>query len=148
MRSGSGAGEDARASVTEFHTAVMRLARRLRNERQEDHLTPSQIAVLATLLREGPLTLANLAAVEHVQPPSMTRIVTILEQGGWVEKLPHPQDRRQLLVQLTPQAEAWVRMDHEAGDSWLAAQLANLTDSERGVLAAAAQIMNRLATAP
>lgn len=140
--------KDTPGSVPELHTAVMRLARRLRNERQEDHLTPSQIAVLATLLREGPMTPANLAAMEHVQPPSMTRIVTVLEQGGWVAKLPHPEDRRQLLVRLTPQAEAWVRKDREDGDSWLAEQVASLTDAEREVLAFAAQIMNRLATAP
>lgn len=139
---------DPRVAVPDLRNAVMRLARRLRNERQEDHLTPSQIAVLATLLQEGPLTLASLAAIEHVQPPSMTRIVTVLEQGGWVEKHPNPQDRRQLLVQLTQSAEAWIRRDRQDGDNWLAAHIATLTADEQEVLARATQIMNKLATTP
>lgn len=136
------------SAVPKVRIAVMRLARRLRNERQGHYLTASQTAVLATLLRTGPMTPATLAATERVQPPAMTRIVTLLEQGGWVEKQPHPYDRRQVLVRLTPQGEAWARKDREDGDSRLAEQMAGLAPEDRDVLVRAASIMNRLATAP
>jgi MarR family len=62
--------------------AVMRLARRLRNERVSTDLTLSQLASLATLERHGSLTPGELAAHEKVQPPSMTRIIATLQALG------------------------------------------------------------------
>ena len=63
--------------------SVMRLSRRLRLERTDDDLTLTQLAVLATLDRHGPLTLGELADHEKVQPPSMTRIVASSRRPGW-----------------------------------------------------------------
>lgn len=54
----------------DLRIAIMRLARRLRNERADDTMTASQMAALGTLLRAGPLPPGELAAAEHVQPPS------------------------------------------------------------------------------
>src|SRR5256714_15031655 len=86
------------ALASELRTTVMRLARRLRNQRADDTLTLSQIAALGTLVRHGPLTPGELAARERVQPPSMTRLLAKLEQAGLVTKQDHPDDRRQGLV--------------------------------------------------
>lgn len=135
-------------SVPEIRVAVMRLARRLRNERHDDQLTPSQMAVLGTVFRDGPKTAAELAAIEHVQPPSMTRIVTALESGGMVTRRPHPGDRRQVLVEVTERGRAWVMKDRERRDVWLSAQMESLTDEERSLVMAAVPVLNRLATAP
>lgn len=134
--------------VRELRIGVMRLARRLRTERQDDRLTPSQMAVVGTLMRQGPQTPAALAAAEHVQPPSMTRIIGVLEQSGWVVKTPHPQDGRQLLIELTPQATEWVLRERERRDTWLNERLEQLDPAEIAALTAAAPLLNRLATMP
>ena len=49
-------------------------------------LTPSQLTTLATVAREGPLTLGALAATEHIKPPSVTKIVEKLEAMGLIER--------------------------------------------------------------
>src|SRR5690242_12363879 len=75
--------------------AVTRLARRLRNQRSDMSLTPSQLSALAALDKHGPLTPGALAEHEQVQPPSMTRVLAMLEDKGMVASHPHPTDGRQ-----------------------------------------------------
>src|SRR5690606_1403261 len=68
--------------LTRLRLAVLRLARRLRQEHAGD-LTPSQLSALSCVEREGPLSLRDLAEMERVQPPSISRIVGSLEGEGW-----------------------------------------------------------------
>ena len=126
---------------------VMRLARRLRNERADYSLSLNQLAVLATLDRHGPLTPRELAAHEKVQPPSMTRILAVLEQRGLVSRTPHPSDGRQVLMANTGEAGALLREDRRRRDVWLSRRLAELTAAERATLRDAARILDRIAQA-
>ena len=80
---------------------VMRLARRLRVERDGNDLTFNQLAALGTLRRHGPLPIGELAAHENVKPPSMTRTVAALEDAGLVTRRPSDTDGRQVVVELT-----------------------------------------------
>lgn len=125
--------------------AVMRLGRRLRRERSDDSLTPSQLAVLGTLERHGALTPRELAEHEKIQPPSMTRILANLQALGLVERATRPADRRQVLVSLTPAAQQMVLEDRRRRDAWLARQLRELTPDERQTLRVTAEILGRLA---
>ena len=54
------------------------------------------------LLTEQPMTLAQLAAAHGVDRPYATIIVDKLERLGFVERRPHPSDRRSKVVSLTP----------------------------------------------
>lgn len=125
--------------------SVMRLARRLRQQRADLSLSLNQLATLAVLDRDGDLTPRNLAAREKVQPPSMTRILAALEERGLVARTPHATDGRQHLVSLTDAARAMLREDRRRRDAWLACRLQELTADERRVLAEAAPILERLA---
>jgi len=125
--------------------SVMRLARRLRAQRSDLSLTLTQLAALATLERHGPLTPGELAEHEKVQPPSMTRVLGVLEDRALVRREPHPTDRRQQVVTITPQAVAMLRHDRRRRDAWLARRLAELTPDERAALRAAAPVLERLA---
>jgi DNA-binding MarR family transcriptional regulator len=125
--------------------SVMRLGRRLRKERSDESLTPSQMAALGTLERHGPLTPRELAAHEKIEPPSMTRILAGLEALGLVDRAPHPRDGRQVLMSLTPAARQMVDEDRRRRDAWLARQLHDLTPAERETLRSAAEILGRLA---
>jgi DNA-binding MarR family transcriptional regulator len=126
--------------------SVMRLGRRLRQQRTDDRLTPSQIAALTTLDRHGALTLAGLAAAEHVQPPSMVRISAALEDLGLVTRTPHPTDRRQVLFAVTPAGARLLTEDRKRRDAWLCQRLKGLTPEETEALRIAAPILDRLAT--
>lgn len=125
--------------------SVMRLARRLRSERAHSDLTLTQLSVLATLDRHGPLTPRELAVHEKVQPPSMTRVVASVETRGLVTRTRHPTDRRQLLVALTAAGSRLLREDRRRRDAWLAQRLTELSAEERAVLRAATPILDRLA---
>jgi DNA-binding MarR family transcriptional regulator len=125
--------------------SVMRLRRRLASERDPDNsLSISLMAVLGALFRHGELTVGELAAFERVQPPTMTRKVTHLEELGYLTRRAHESDGRVVVVTLTEQGRATVLADRTRRDEWLARQLRELTREEREVLRAAAPIIQRL----
>jgi DNA-binding MarR family transcriptional regulator len=133
--------------ASSMRVSVMRLSRRLRVERADHGLTLTQISVLATLDRHGPLTPRELAQHERVQPPSMTRTLAGLEERGLIVRTPHASDGRQHLISLAPPAAALLREDRRRRDAWLAQRLAELTQAERDVLRAAAPIFDRITSA-
>jgi DNA-binding MarR family transcriptional regulator len=131
--------------ASELRVSVMRLRRRLAAERHPDNaLSMSQMAVLGQLLRNGDLTVGDLAVAEGVQPPSMTRTVKTLEAGGYVTRRPHESDGRQVVIGLSDQGLATLRADRARRDAWLAKRLAELTPEQRAVLREAAPILDAL----
>lgn len=134
--------------AAELRVGVMRLRRRLALERQpENDLSLAQMAVLGLLLRNRELTIGELARLERVQPPSMTRTVSCLEQLGHVTRGPHETDGRVVVVSLTGRGHDVVLADRQRRDVWLAVQLAHLSADERAVLRRAAPILDRLSQA-
>ncbi|MEQ6903619.1 MarR family transcriptional regulator [Nocardioides sp. YIM 152588] len=132
--------------ASELRVAVMRLRRRLVAERDPGNpLSIGATAVLGVLFRNGDTGVGELAASERVQPPSMTRTVNALAAGGYVERRPHPEDGRQVVVRLTEQGRATLLADRARRDAWLARGLAELSPEERDVLRRAAPILDRLA---
>ena len=132
------------ALASQLRISVMRLARRLRQQRPDDRLTPSQIAALSTLDCYGPLTLGELAAREHVQPPSMTRITGALEDLGLVTRTGHPTDKRQVLFAASPEGARLLAEDRKRRDAWLFQRLKELTPEEVATLREAAALLERL----
>ncbi|MCW2672580.1 MAG: transcriptional regulator, MarR family [Frankiales bacterium] len=133
------------ALASELRTTVMRLARRLRNQRTDDSLSLSQIATLGTLSRHGALTPSELAAHERVQPPSMTRLLAKLEEAGLVSRTDHPTDGRQVLVAVSDKGLAMIKADRRQRDAWLAQRMRDLTTEDLEVLRRAAAVLGRLA---
>src|ERR1700742_1828891 len=94
------------ALATAMRISISRLARRLRVERlglggTETVLSDIQLAALAALERHDSMTPGELAEHEKVQPPSMTRVIAVLEERGLVLRAPHPTDRRQVVLTVT-----------------------------------------------
>ena len=132
--------------ASELRLSVMRLRRRLANERHPDNeLSLNQMAVLGALYRNGDLTVGELAAHERVQPPSMTRTVNCLVEGGYVARRPHETDGRQVLVVLSETGRATLLADRARRDAWLSRRLRDLSPEDRAVLRQAAPILERLA---
>jgi DNA-binding MarR family transcriptional regulator len=132
--------------AAELRIGVMRLRRRLANERHPDNeLSLGAMAVLGCLYRQGELTVGELAAHERVKPPSMTRTVNCLEEDGYVSRRPHDTDGRQVVVVLSDRGRETVLADRVRRDAWLNQRLRELTADERAVLRKAAPILDRLA---
>jgi DNA-binding MarR family transcriptional regulator len=128
--------------------SVARLSRRLRNQRDpQNELSVGQLSVLGALFRNGACSVGELAAQERVQPPSMTRTVNCLVEGGYVVRQPHPTDGRQVVVALSETGSKTLAKDRQRRDAWLALRLRELTPEERAVLRQAAPILERLANA-
>jgi DNA-binding MarR family transcriptional regulator len=133
--------------AAELRISVMRLRRRLANERHPDNeLSLGAMAVLGCLYRCGEMSVGELAVSERVQPPSMTRTVNCLEEGGYVTRRPHETDRRQVVISLSDRGRETVLADRARRDAWLAQRLRELTPDERSVLRKAAPILDLLAS--
>ena len=125
--------------------SVMRLRRRLVAERDPGNdLSIGQMAVLGSLNAKDELTVGELAARERVQPPSMTRTVGCLADGGYVERRSSESDRRQVIVAITDKGRRTVKADRARRDEWLAQRLAALTPDERAALREAAPILEKI----
>jgi len=129
--------------VTRTRLAVLRLARRLR---QQSHvgITPSQQSALAAIEHNGPLTLGALAAIENVQPPSITRIVTALEDQGYVERTATPHDRRGSTVGIAAKGRRELKAIRNERDAWLSSRLALLDADELQRLDEALPVLERM----
>jgi DNA-binding MarR family transcriptional regulator len=134
--------------VAALRGAVLILARRLRHQQAGDELSPSEAAVLGRVGRQGPMTPGQLAKSEHVQPPSMTRIIERLEGRGYLRRDPDPADRRQVLVSRTAEGEAFVERSRAVRTAWLTAQVAKLDPADQLLLAAAGKALISLAEMP
>jgi DNA-binding MarR family transcriptional regulator len=132
-----------RELVVRLRLAVGRLARRLRQQAGGE-VTPSQYSALSSVGRLGPVTLGELAAVERVRPPTMTRIVASLEEAGLVERHAHPGDRRAAHVQLSDAGHRFLQRSGTRKDAFLAERLARLDPDEVAQLAQAVTVIERL----
>lgn len=121
----------------------MRLARRLRQQAATD-ATPSMLSALSSLDLAGPLRLGDLASLEQVRPPSMTRIVARLEEEGLVERAPDPGDRRSALMSLTRAGRDLIARNRTRKDAYLAHRIRSLDPGDIEALGAALPALERL----
>lgn len=129
--------------VDRLRVVLLRLARRIRTTYADD-ITPSQLTVLASLHRTGPMTVGQIAEHEHVRPPSASKIVAALEQAGLVERTTDPTDRRCQPIALTGAGHAYVDRARAAGRTFLAGRLGDLDASDVAALTAALPALERL----
>ena len=128
--------------------ALLRLHRRIRLENKVQSYTLTQLSALATVDVRGPLSAGDLAAFERVQPPSMTKVIAVLEEAGLVRRDAHPSDKRQAIIAITPEGADLLASSRRVGDAWLGAQLARLSDEEREQLKALGPILDKLVQDP
>ena len=135
--------------ATAMRISISRLARRLRVERlglggTETALSDIQLAALAALERHQAMTPGELAEHEKVQPPSMTRVIAVLEERNLVQRAAHPTDRRQVVLTVTAEGRALVNRVRRRREAWLAQRLQELTPEEVAILRQAAPILEKL----
>ena len=128
--------------------ATLSRARRWLSRLATDQHSPvgaSGVSALAEVIRSGPLRLGDLAAAEGIAPSTLTRLVTVLEERGYVERCPVPGDARASTLTITPAGHEVLERIREQSTILLAGRLRTLTDEQRAAVAAALPALEQLA---
>lgn len=131
----------------ELRILLQKVARRIRTNRADQHLSDSQLGVLFLLEKEGGASPGRLAEHERVTPPSMNRTLNALEAGGLVTRTPSSADARRVDIDLTEAGHALIDETRRLRTAWFSQQLAGLSRDERRTLEAVTPILRRLADA-
>jgi DNA-binding MarR family transcriptional regulator len=129
--------------ATDLRLACMRISRRIRFESSHD-VAPHQFSVLCRL-EEAPRTPGELAEIERVAKPSMTRTVGALVDRGLVLRQDDPLDGRSVILSLSEEGRRSVKAIRRKRDAWMASRVARLTPEEQDVLARATEILAKVA---
>jgi DNA-binding MarR family transcriptional regulator len=133
-------------AAARLRLAIVRTARRLRQEAAAEAtgLTPTSTAALATIERHGPLTPSELAAIERVKRPTITRTLGCLEREGLIERADDPQDGRSSLVSVNAAGRERLRRLRSRKNAYLARRMRGLSPEEVETLERAAEILDRM----
>ncbi len=137
--------ESAAAAARDLRVVVSRLRRQLRSLAIDGDLTPSQTAVLTRLWKEGASSAGALADAERIRPQSMATIVAALEQSGFIERTPDPEDGRRQVVSLTEAGRQRAESDRQVREEWLARAIhERYSEPERRTILDALSLLERL----
>ncbi len=128
--------------ANDLRVACQRVSRRVRFESNSE-LPPHQVSAMSNL-RKGPLTPGELADIERVSAPSMTRTANCLVEQGLVARTDHPDDGRCKVLSLTEAGLSALDRVARARDDWMVKQIEDLSRDEQDLLARATQILNRV----
>jgi len=137
-------GQAAAIDATRLRVAIARLSRRLRRH-QLAGLTPTQLSAMATVEKAGPLRLGDLAAAEGIAPSTLTRLVTVLEESGYVRRCAVPGDARASTLAITPDGQLVLARVREETTRVLRDMLADLTPAQLAAIATALPALEQLA---
>jgi DNA-binding MarR family transcriptional regulator len=127
-----------------LRVAVLRLSRRLRKHELAG-LTPSQLSTLATVGQLGPVRLGDLAAVERIAPSTLTRLINVLEDRGYVRREAAPGDARAFLVTVTDEGRDVLERIRLEAINLLTDILLTLPPDQLAALASALPALEQLA---
>lgn len=140
------AEQDMFSLANDLRLACQRIARRVRFESTTE-VAPHQFSVLTHLRKRGPQTPTKLAAHERVSAPSMTRTINCMVDDGLVERIPHPDDKRQILVRPTQRGEEIIASTIASRDTWMLTHLDGLSDDDLATLRRASDILLEVSNA-
>jgi DNA-binding MarR family transcriptional regulator len=132
-------------STARLRAVLGKLSRRLRPTVAGSGLTPSQISVLFTIVRLGPLRLSEVAAIETVNPTMLSRITAQLGELGLIRRSADPDDRRAAFVQATAAGRKIRERIHRERTRALGAHVEQLQEHEREALWNALPVLEELA---
>jgi DNA-binding MarR family transcriptional regulator len=131
-----------------LHAVAIRVLRRARRDDAAMGLPPGQASALSVLVFGGAKTLSELAGIEQVQPPTMTRMIDALEQARLIKREQDATDRRKFRIAATA---AGVRLMHQGRERRvmvLAQTLAGLDREQRAVVEKGLAILEELQREP
>lgn len=131
------------SDVAALSQSIHRLSRRLR-KRAQLPLTASLLSALTTVHNHGQLRLGELARLEQIGKSTMTRLVSKLEEAGYISRWVDPNDGRGYLVDLTDHGSTVLQAAASRQHEYLARQLGALDESDRQALVTAIPTLEKL----
>ena len=133
-------------AAAHLRMAIVRTSRRLRQDAAAETrgLTPTSVSALVTIELHGPLTPSELAEIERVKRPSMTRTLGCLEREGLVERMPDPADGRSALVSVNAAGRERLRRLRRRKNAYLARRMRQLPEEDLATLERAAAILDQM----
>lgn len=134
---------DRTAIAARLAAAVGRINRRARTDSAS--LGYGIVSALATIEREGPPRPGDLSRLEVVTKPTMTRILTELEQRGFIEREADPRDGRAFMVSATEAGVAAVEAARSQRTGIVAELIHGLPEDDVAAIAGALDALERIA---
>ena len=131
-----------------LHSAALRLLRRLRLSDKSSGVGPARLSALSVLVMGGERTLGQLADIEQVRPPTMSRLVAGLEAEGLARRMAGSEDRRRTWVAATARGRRVLQAARDRRLDALEELLADLDAAELDTLRRASAILGRLERQP
>jgi len=128
-----------------LRVSMVRLSRQLRRM-DPSELTIAQVSALATVVGSGPLGIGQLADIEGLPSPAVTRLADKLEEAGLVVRSTNPADRRGVQLAATEKGIALLERRARIGNAWLAEQLSALSRADRIAIERAIALLETFAT--
>jgi DNA-binding MarR family transcriptional regulator len=132
------------AAADRLHSAAIHLLRRVRKQDAASGVGPAQLSALSVLVFAGPKTLGELAAAEHVKPPTMSRIVAGLQRSRLIEIARDPNDARRMSIRATAKGAQIIQQGRQRRIQYLADHLGGLNRNELAQLQVASTILETL----
>jgi DNA-binding MarR family transcriptional regulator len=127
-----------------LHSAAIHLLRAVRQEDEQTGVGPARLAALSVLVFAGPMRLTELARIEQVKPPTMTKVTMGLEKAGLVRRRPDAEDARAVRLEATASGTRLLQDGRRRRVERLTRALQLLTPREVALLGRAAAIMERV----
>jgi DNA-binding MarR family transcriptional regulator len=118
--------------------------RRLRVEDEALGISAPRLSALSVLVFAGPKRIGELARVEQVEPPTMTRLVDGLVRDGLAVREPDPDDARAVRVRATATGARTLRRGRAKRVQTLKASLASLSPTELVALGEGVEVLERI----
>ncbi len=133
-------------AANSLRRAITRLQRQFRALRADHGISPSKLVILGHLHRAAaPLTAADLARRERLQPQTLTRAIAELDDAGYIARRQAETDRRQIMIEITEAGRNLLILDARTQTAWLAAQIdQRLSGTEQGLLMLSISLLDRL----
>lgn len=131
-----------------LHSAAIHL---LRHARKQDVLSregPARLSALSVLVFVGPMTLGQLARLEQIKAPTMSRIVAGLKRSGLARIETDAKDARRIRVTVTPKGERLLQQARQHRIQIVAETLEGLDEADLGTLRRAAALIERTVRRP
>ena len=133
--------------VSRLRIAVAKISRSMDRQVGAGEMTRTQIQVLGTAVRRGPLRLSELAELEGLNPTMLSRIVAKLDAGGYIRRMPDPDDQRAVRIEATPEGARVQRRLRDERSALLSARLGELPTQTSAQLIEALPALEELADA-
>src|SRR5689334_20395296 len=117
---------ESQDAATRFRLEVLRLGRRIRQEKAVESVSDAQLDVATHLHDVGPETPGRLAELEGVSPPAINRTVNALVEAGYARRSADPEDGRRVQVELTDAGHALVEETRRRRNARMKAEFAAL----------------------